>query len=135
MATRMVSAALANVASAKVLPLLPLREEKPDDDSERSLIRRAQRGEDRAFATLFQLHKKNVHSVCLRMTKNEADAEDLSQEAFLQAFRNVNSFRGDSTFSTWLYRLTVNAVLMKFRRRKSPPVLSFEEPVSLESRT
>ena len=95
MATRMVSAALANVASAKVLPLLPLREEKPDDDSERSLIRRAQRGEDRAFATLFQFHKTLVFSVCLRMTGNMADAEDLTQEAFLRMFQSINSFRGD----------------------------------------
>jgi RNA polymerase sigma-70 factor (ECF subfamily) len=105
------------------------------DDSDCSLVQRAQRNDEQAFATLFHLHKKNVHSVCLRMTRNEADAEDLTQEAFLQAFRNVNSFRGDSTFSTWLYRLTVNAVLMSFRRRKSAPVLSFEEPVSPESRS
>jgi RNA polymerase sigma-70 factor (ECF subfamily) len=105
----------------------------PHDDSERSLVQRAQRNDQQAFATLFQLHKKSVHSVCLQMTRNEADAEDLAQEAFLQAFRNVNSFRGDSRFSTWLYRLAVNAVLMEFRRRKSPPVLSFAEPVSPES--
>jgi RNA polymerase sigma-70 factor (ECF subfamily) len=115
--------------------LVSLSSKNRQDNFECSLVQCAQHNDEQAFATLFQLHKKNVHSVCLRMTKNEADAEDLSQEAFLQAFRNVNSFRGDSTFSTWLYRLTVNAVLMKFRRRKSPPVLSFEEPVSLESRS
>jgi len=67
------------------------------------------------------------------MTKDVADAEDLTQEAFLQVFRNVNSFRGDSAFSTWLYRIAVNTVLMKLRRRKSPPVLSLDEPVSNES--
>jgi len=67
------------------------------------------------------------------MTKDVADAEDLTQEAFMQVFRSVNSFRGDSAFSTWLYRVAVNTVLMKLRRRKSPPVLSLDEPVSSDS--
>ena len=67
------------------------------------------------------------------MTKDTADAEDLTQEAFLQVFRSIGSFRGDSAFSTWLYRVAVNTVLMKLRRRKSPPVLSLDEPVSAES--
>ena len=90
-------------------------------------------GDEQAFATLFQLHKKRVYSVCLQMTKDVADAEDLTQEAFLQVFRSVNSFRGDSAFSTWLYRVAVNTVLMKLRRRKSPPILSLDEPVSADS--
>jgi RNA polymerase sigma-70 factor (ECF subfamily) len=67
------------------------------------------------------------------MTKDVADAEDLTQEAFLQVFRNIHSFRGDSAFSTWLYRIAVNTVLMKLRRRKAPPVLSLDEPVSPDS--
>jgi RNA polymerase sigma-70 factor (ECF subfamily) len=113
--------------------LIPAREEANRDDSERSLVQRAQRGDEQAFATLFQLHKKRVYSVCLQMTKDLADAEDLTQEAFLQVFRSVNSFRGDSAFSTWLYRVAVNTVLMKLRRRKTPPVLSLDEPVSPES--
>jgi RNA polymerase sigma-70 factor, ECF subfamily len=103
------------------------------DDSEGSLVRRAQRGDEEAFATLYQLHKKRVYAVCLQMTKDVADAEDLTQEAFLQVFRSVNSFRGDSAFSTWLYRIAVNTVLMKLRRRKHPPVLSLDEPVSADS--
>jgi RNA polymerase sigma-70 factor (ECF subfamily) len=113
--------------------LIPARTETLRDDSERSLVQRAQRGDQEAFATLFQLHKKRVYSVCLQMTKDVADAEDLTQEAFLQVFRNVNSFRGDSAFSTWLYRIAVNTVLMKLRRRKTPPLLSLDEPVSPES--
>jgi RNA polymerase sigma-70 factor (ECF subfamily) len=115
--------------------LVSLSSKNRRDNFECSLVQRAQRNDEQAFATLFELHKKRVHSVCLRMTRNEADAEDLTQEAFLQAFRHVNSFRGDSTFSTWLYRLTVNAVLMKLRGRKSSPVISFEGPVSPESRS
>ncbi len=101
--------------------------------SEPTLIERAQQGDEEAFAALYQMHKKRVYSVCLQMTKDVADAEDLTQEAFLQVFRSVNSFRGDSAFSTWLYRIAVNTVLMKLRRRKSPPLVSLDEPVSADS--
>src|SRR6202051_2163766 len=120
------------VISATTSSVIPVREETNQDD-ERSLVQRAQSGDEQAFATLFQTHKKRVYSVCLLMTKDVADAEDLTQEAFLQVFRSVGSFRGDSAFSTWLYRVAVNTVLMKLRRRKSPPVLSLDEPVSSES--
>ena len=112
--------------SATATNLIPVREEAGRDDSERSLVQRAQSGDEQAFATLFQLHKKRVYSVCLQMTKDVADAEDLTQEAFLQVFRSVNSFRGDSAFSTWLYRVAVNTVLMKLRRRKTPPIVSLD---------
>ena len=100
---------------------------------ELSVVRRAQNGDQQAFGALFQLHKKRVYSVCLQMTKNAADAEDLTQEAFLQVFRNIGSFRGDSAFSTWLHRIAVNTVLMKLRRRSSAPMLSLDEPVSPDS--
>jgi RNA polymerase sigma-70 factor (ECF subfamily) len=113
--------------------VIPLSDETNRTESERSLIQRAQNGDEQAFATLFQTHKKRVYSVCLLMTKDIADAEDLTQEAFLQVFRSVGSFRGDSAFSTWLYRVAVNTVLMKLRRRKSPPIVSLDEPVSSES--
>src|SRR5258707_12667038 len=105
-------------------------EENHLDNSERSLVQRAQRGDEQAFATLFQLHKKRVYSVCLQMTKDVADAEDLTQEAFMKGFRSINSFRGDSAFSTWLYWLAVTTVLMKLRRRKSPQASSLEERAS-----
>lgn len=113
--------------------VIPVREETNRDESERSLVQRAQAGDEQAFATLFQLHKKRVYSVCLLMTKDVTEAEDLTQEAFLQVFRSVSSFRGDSAFSTWLYRVAVNTVLMKLRRRKAPPLVSLDEPVSAES--
>jgi RNA polymerase sigma-70 factor (ECF subfamily) len=121
------------VISAAATNLIPVRDEAHRDNSERGLVQRAQGGDEQAFATLFQLHKKRVYSVCLQMTKDVADAEDLTQEAFLQVFRSVNSFRGDSAFSTWLHRVAVNTVLMKLRRRKSPPILSLDEPVSADS--
>ena len=111
---------------------IPLRTEGQRDDSEGAVVQRAQRGDEQAFATLYQVHNKLVYSVCLRMTKDVAAAEDLTQEAFIQVFRNLKSFRGGSAFSTWLYRVAVNTGLMKLRR-KSPTVLSLDEPVSRDS--
>jgi RNA polymerase sigma-70 factor (ECF subfamily) len=121
------------VISATETNLIPASNETKRPESERSLVQRAQKGDEQAFAALFQSHKKRVYSVCLLMTKDIAEAEDLTQEAFLQVFRSVSSFRGDSAFSTWLYRVAVNTVLMKLRRRKSPPIVSLDEPVSPES--
>ncbi len=130
MATCVTSATSTNLPPVTVIPV---RDQSRRNDSEASLIQRAQRGEEEAFATLYQLHKKRVYSVCLQMTRDVADAEDLTQEAFMQVFRSVNSFRGDSAFSTWLHRIAVNTVLMKLRRRKSPPLVSLDEPVSTDS--
>ena len=76
---------------------------------------------DRAHAldVLYRPHRPRVYALCLRVTGSAADAEDLSQEVFIQLFRKVGSFRGESAFTTWLHRLTVNHVLMHFRRRGS----------------
>lgn len=90
-------------------------------------IARAQQGNSEAFAAIFNTHKTRVYSLCFRMTNNTAEAEDLAQEAFMQVFRKLATFRGDSAFSTWLYRITVNTVLMHFRR-KSPQQVSLDEP-------
>ena len=85
--------------------------------SEHQLIARAQRGDEEAFAALFEMNKRRVYSLCLRMTGNTAEAEDLTQEAFLQLFRKISTFRGESAFSTWLHRLAVNVVLMHLRKK------------------
>ena len=90
------------------------------------LIRRAQRGDAEAFASLFHAHKMRIYSLCLRMTNNTAEAEDLAQEAFLQVFRKLATFRAESAFSTWVHRIAVNTVLMHFRK-KSPCRVSLEE--------
>jgi RNA polymerase sigma-70 factor (ECF subfamily) len=118
--------------SATEATLIPATPSKGRTESQLNLVRRARSGDEQAFATLFQQHKSRVYSVCLLMTKDVAEAEDLTQEAFLQVFRTVGSFRGDAAFSTWLYRVAVNTVLMKLRRRKSPPTVSLDEPVSTE---
>jgi RNA polymerase sigma-70 factor (ECF subfamily) len=121
------------VISATETNLIPVKTKGTRDGSERSLVQRAQDGDEHAFGTLFQLHKKRVYSVCLLMTKDVAEAEDLTQEAFLQVFRTISTFRGDAAFSTWLYRIAVNTVLMKLRRRKSTAVISPSGPVSPDS--
>jgi RNA polymerase sigma-70 factor (ECF subfamily) len=113
--------------------IVPPEKQGKCDDSQRSLVQLAQGGDERAFAALYQTHRKRVYSLCLLMTRNIAEAEDLTQEAFLQVFRKICSFRGDSAFSTWLYRVAVNTVLMKLRRRKSEPAFSLDQPVGPES--
>ena len=81
------------------------------------LTRRSAAGDPSAFEELYTRHSRRVYSLCLRMTANTAEAEDLAQEVFIQLHRKVGSFRGESPFTTWLHRLTVNQVLMHFRRR------------------
>ncbi len=81
------------------------------------LAQAAASGDMPAFETLYERHNRRVYSLCLRMTANTAEAEDLAQEVFIQLFRKIGSFRGESAFTTWLHRLTVNQVLMHFRKR------------------
>ncbi|HXD34791.1 MAG TPA: RNA polymerase sigma factor [Pyrinomonadaceae bacterium] len=85
--------------------------------SDHALAIAAGKGDLKAFETLYERHHRRVYSLCLRMTQNGAEAEDLAQEAFIQLFRKIGSFRGESAFTTWLHRLTVNQVLMHFRKR------------------
>ena len=82
-----------------------------------ALAQRAAAGDMPAFEELYERHHRRVYSLCLRMTGNTAEAEDLAQEAFIQLYRKIGSFRGESAFTTWLHRLTVNQVLMHFRKR------------------
>src|SRR3989441_13265662 len=74
-------------------------------------------GRAQPFEEIFRLHHRRVYSICLRMTGNSTEAEDLTQEVFVLVFRKLESFRGESAFTTWLHRLTVNQVLMHFRKR------------------
>jgi RNA polymerase sigma-70 factor (ECF subfamily) len=86
--------------------------------SETEAIRRAQRGDGPGFERLYHLHKRRVHAICLRMVANPSEAEDLTQEAFLQVFRKISTFQWKSAFSTWLHRLAFNVVLMELRHKK-----------------
>jgi RNA polymerase sigma-70 factor (ECF subfamily) len=89
-------------------------------------LTRAQNGDHQAFAQLYSLHKRRIYSLCLRMVGNTAEAEDLTQEAFLQLHRKIATFRGDSAFSTWMHRLAINVVLMHLRR-KGLALISLDE--------
>lgn len=85
---------------------------------EAQAIKLAQSGDSAAFETLYKLHSKRLYNICYRIVRNTAEAEDLTQQAFLQLFRNIGKFRGESNFSTWAHRITVNLVLMHLRRKK-----------------
>jgi RNA polymerase sigma-70 factor (ECF subfamily) len=90
--------------------------------AEDQVISGAQAGDQRCFESLYNRHKRHIYSLCLRMSRNTAEAEDLTQEVFLQMFRKVATFRGDSAFSTWLHRVAVNVVLMHLRKKSLPIV-------------
>jgi RNA polymerase sigma-70 factor, ECF subfamily len=123
-----------------------LARNRPDDPSvisasqpqatltEADAIRLAQDGDPQAFEFLYDLHGRRVYALCLRMVGNPSDAEDLMQEAFLQLFRKIGTFRGESAFSTWLHRMTVNVVLMRLRK-KALPVASLEETTEPDEET
>ncbi len=81
------------------------------------LTQAASKGDMVAFEELYQRHHRRVYSICLRMLQKTHEAEDLTQDVFIQLYRKVGSFRGDSAFTTWLHRMTVNQVLMHFRKR------------------
>jgi RNA polymerase sigma-70 factor (ECF subfamily) len=94
--------------------------------AEAEILAQAQAGDHLAFAKLYSLHKRRIYSLCLRMVGNVSEAEDLTQEAFLQLHRKIATFRGDSAFSTWLHRLTINVVLMHLRK-KDLTLISMDE--------
>ena len=82
-----------------------------------NVVRMAQQGDVAAFERIYRLHSRKVYTLCLRMVSDRSEAEDLTQDVFLQLFRKINTFRGESTFSTWLHRMSVNIVLMRFRKK------------------
>jgi RNA polymerase sigma-70 factor, ECF subfamily len=123
---------IARDSGAAIGQLARTRPTEPVAWTEAEAIRRAQAGDPAAFDYLYQLHSRRVYALCLRMVSNPADAEDLTQEAFLQLFRKIGTFRGESAFSTWLHRMTVNVVLMRLRK-KTLPTDSLEETLEPDS--
>lgn len=91
------------------------------------LAKRAAAGDLSSFEEIYRRSFRRVYALCLRMTANQTEAEDLTQEVFIQLLRKIGSFRGESAFTTWLHRLTVNQVLMHFRKRKSTPEFTSED--------
>ena len=95
------------------------REVTPERAPDFALAQRAAQGDIDAFEELFRLHRRLVYALCLRMTQDVAEAEDVTQEVFVLLFRKIGGFRGEASFTTWLHRLTVNQVLMRFRKNKA----------------
>lgn len=87
-------------------------------NSQDEMIMRARQGDREALAQLYQSYRDNVYRICLRMVRNPSDAEDLVQETFLRVINKIHTFRGDSQFTTWLYRVTKNVALMQLRKPK-----------------
>jgi RNA polymerase sigma-70 factor (ECF subfamily) len=104
------------------MPSSAERELKTNDLPEEDAIRLAQEGNAAAFEQLYRRHSRRVYALCLRIVKNETEAEDLTQEAFLLLFRKIHTFRGEAKFSTWLHRLATNLSLMRLRKKRHPEV-------------
>lgn len=96
-------------------------------ETEKTVIGKARAGDLNAFSMLYDNYSQNVYSRCLRLTKDPDAAEDLRQDVFIQAWKKISNFRGDSRFSTWLHRVTTNTVFMHFRKKKRHPE---ESPIS-----
>jgi RNA polymerase sigma-70 factor, ECF subfamily len=144
MPCRLRSPIVSNSAQSFLAAMRSIRTEKGEpmamstrEDSRRAeldLVTRARHGDSEAFAALFHAHRAKVYSVCLRMTNNTAQAEDLTQDAFLQVFRKLSTFKGNSALSTWLHRIAVNTVLMHFRK-KAVKQISLDEPSNADATT
>ena len=103
-----------------------IRDEK-SNRSDEELARLAAGGDGAAFDEIYSRHRRFVYSLAVRMTGNQADAEDLTQESFVSVFRRVGSFRGEASFTTWLYRVVTNQVNMHFRYRSSRPEMQISD--------
>lgn len=101
---------------------------------ESALVRLAQQQDEPAFEALYRRYQPRVYAICLRLTANVASAEELTQTAFIQLWKKLPLFRGESSFATWLHRLTVNTVLMELRltRRREARVFGTDEPATFE---
>lgn len=113
------------------LQLGPDKESRPFEGERRVIIDRtvqlAAAGDMAAFEEVYRTYHRRVYTHCLRMTRSVAEAEDLTQEVFIQLYRKLKTFRGDSLFTTWLHRLTTNAVLMHFRKIAARPEQTVED--------
>jgi len=126
---------MAVTAQTQSLPLVLTAGEAPAADSprsrdgEREAIEACQRGDREAFDQLVVRYQRNVYRLCFRYVNNHEDANDLTQEVFLRAWRGIGRFRGQSAFATWLYRIGVNACL-NFRAARRPPTQELPETVA-----
>ena len=110
------------------IPEEPRADGQPTD---RELVEKAQKGDGQAFAMLVERHQRQLYRLALRMTGSEADAQEVLQEAFLNAYQKLPLFRGEAQFSSWLYRIAANSALMRLRRKRRAPDALSEQPLEL----
>lgn len=90
--------------------------------TDEELVKKSQQNDERAFGELVGRYESKVYSLAMKMLRNPEDAEDVLQDTFLRAYRGIKSFQGNSTFSTWIYRITANSALMRLRKKQLPTV-------------
>jgi RNA polymerase sigma-70 factor, ECF subfamily len=117
-----------NQTQREPAPEEPRADGQPGD---RELVERAQQGDGAAFAMLVERHQRQLYRLALRMTGSEADAQEVLQEAFLNAYQKLPLFRGEAQFSSWLYRIAANSALMRLRRKRRAPDTLAEQPLEL----
>lgn len=101
-------------------------------ENERFLLEKAKSGDIEAFESLIQGYQKKVFNIALRMMGNYDDASELAQEVFIRVFKSIKNFKEESTFSTWIYRITTNICLDELRRRKNKKIISIDEDIKLD---
>src|SRR5437764_9270660 len=107
------------------------QQEEPGQVPDVELVRLAQKGDGTAFAELVARHQRQLYRLALRMTGSEADAQEVLQEAFLNAYQKLPNFRGEAQFSSWLYRIAANSALMRLRRKRRAPDALTDQPLEL----
>jgi RNA polymerase sigma-70 factor (ECF subfamily) len=107
----------------------------PPAFEEADLVDRARAGDQQAFSTLVNQYERKIYRLALNITRNEEDAEDVLQDAFLKAYEHLDRFEGHSKFYTWLVRIAVNEALMKLRKRKGDRTVSLDEPMETGEET
>lgn len=97
--------------------------------TDKELVTKLQNGEKEAFAELFSRYSEKAFHLATRISRNQADAEEIIQEVFLNVYRKIDKFEGKSAFSSWLYRITVNSALMKLRKKSKATCVSLDEDI------
>ena len=107
---------------------------KEDKKVEEKLVREFQAGKREAYDKIADIYQKRIYSLSYNLTRNQMDAQDVTQEVLLTLFRKINMFQGKSAFSSWVYRITLNASYMKLRNKKKEPSISLDEVMPLFNR-
>jgi len=107
----------------------------PTGFDESSLVAQAKAGDQAAFSELVTQYERKIYRLAKNITRNDEDAEDVLQDAFLKAYTHLDNFKGDSKFYTWIVRIAVNEALMRLRKRKTDRTVPLDEPVELGEET